>query len=211
MSSSRFQPRASKHGGSVNLHEIMMGVEHDQQRRVVAALAHAGRLGAPVHQHAEALRAIVVPRLGGHLRAVGADPRHVLDVDVRDRSAPVKKRGAAQDRIFVAQARQPAEEVDQRLLLSSSMRPVDPADLVVLAIGVVVAAAACGRTRRPPATIGVPCDSSSVASMLRIWRSRSALIAGVVGRALDAAVPGAVVANCRRWLSSPFASLCFSL
>ena len=42
----------------------------------------------------------------------------------------------------------------------------DPADLVVLAIGVVVAALGAGRTRRPRAIIGVPCDNSSIASML---------------------------------------------
>ena len=50
------------------------------------------------------------------------------------------------------------------------------------------------RQRSSPATsIGAPVDSSSVVSRLRTWRSRSALIAGSVGLALDAAVVGAVV------------------
>ena len=39
----------------------------------------------------------------------------------------------------------------------------------------------------------MPCESSSVARKLRCWRSRSALISGIVGLALDAVVPGPVV------------------
>ena len=46
----------------------------------------------------------------------------------------------------------------------------------------------------PPSSIGTPWDSSSVARKLRCWRARSVEHLGVVGRALDAAVPRAVVA-----------------
>ena len=41
--------------------------------------------------------------------------------------------------------------------------------------------------------MGTPCESSSVAIRLRFCRSRSSMIVGVVGRALDAAVPAVVV------------------
>ena len=71
--------------------------------------------------------------------------------------------------------------------------PVEPGQLVVLAVGVVVAVLACGRARRRRSIIGTPCESSSVARRFRFCRSRSAMIVGVVGRALGAAVPAVVV------------------
>ena len=40
----------------------------------------------------------------------------------------------------------------------------------------------------------MPCERNSVARMLRCWRDRSAFTAGIVGRALDAAVPRSIVA-----------------
>ena len=45
----------------------------------------------------------------------------------------------------------------------------------------------------PPSSIGTPCERRSVVRKLRSCRSRSSLTAGIVGRALDAAVPAAVV------------------
>ena len=75
----------------------------------------------------------------------------------------------------------------------SSMLPVVPGDLVVLAPGVVVAALACGAISSPPSSIGTPCESSSVARKLRCWRLAQRDDLGVVGRPLDAAVPRAVV------------------
>ena len=55
----------------------------------------------------------------------------------------------------------------QEALLLLVQLPVEPGDLVVLAVGVVVAALGMARARRPPSTIGTPCDSSSVAIRLR--------------------------------------------
>ena len=43
-------------------------------------------------------------------------------------------------------------------------------------------------------SIGMPCESKSVARRLRFCRARSARDLGIVGRPFDAAVPGQVVA-----------------
>ena len=70
---------------------IVMRVEDDQQRDVAASTLDAGRLRPLIEKHAETARQLVVPGLVRHLRAVGVDPGHVPDVDVRSVS-PVKKR-----------------------------------------------------------------------------------------------------------------------
>jgi hypothetical protein len=71
-------------------------------------------------------------------------------------------------------------------------RPVDPAGLVVLAIGVVVAALAVADLV-PARSIGVPCDSISVASRLRLRRRAGGADRGIVGRPLDPHVVGMVL------------------
>jgi hypothetical protein len=54
--------------------EIVVTVQHHQERGVFAASADAGRLGATVHQHAKTFHAHVAPFLGFHLGARGIDP-----------------------------------------------------------------------------------------------------------------------------------------
>ena len=87
----------------------MIGVEADEERAVAAALADAGRLGPPVEQHAEAQRVAVGPVLVAHLLAVGAQPGHVLDVELGV-VVTGEETFAAQDRIFVPQSSQLARE-----------------------------------------------------------------------------------------------------
>ena len=76
----------------------------------------------------------------------------------------------------------------------SAAVPVVPGDLVVLAVGVVVAPlgppdlVAAEEHRARPGTAG------GSARKFRCWRRRQASTAGVVGRPLDPAVPRAVVA-----------------
>ncbi len=53
--------------------------------------------------------------------------------------------------------------------------------------------AGCGRSRHRAAASARPATAAGVASRLRRWRRRRSRIVRVVGRALDAAVPGAVV------------------
>ena len=55
--------------------------------------------------------------------------------------------------------------------------PVEPRELVVLAVGVVVPGCVL-RSSSPASSIGVPCESSSVARKFRVWRSRSAFTSG---------------------------------
>ena len=90
-------------------------------------------------------------------------------------------------------------------------RPVEPAGLVVLAIGVVVAALACGGLRRPSAIIGTPSDSSV---------DRQKVLHLAVAQRLDRrdrrVGPSTPQFQLRlslapSRLSSPLASLCFSL
>jgi len=65
----------------------------------------------------------------------------------------------AKDRVFVTQPRQLPHETDQRLAFFPDV-PIDPADLVILAIGVVVAVLRAGelvageQQRRAPRTNG---------------------------------------------------------
>ena len=71
--------------------------------------------------------------------------------------------------------------------------PVDPGQLVVLAVGVVVARLRPRRSRRRRAASGRPGRGAGWSSRFRIWRPRRSDHRGVVGGPLDAAVPGAVV------------------
>ena len=115
----------------------MPAVQHHQHRRVFAAPADPGRLGAPVHQHPEAAHVAVRPVGGQHLGAGGVDPRHVVDAE-RLVELTGEKALAAQNRILVPQLRQRLDETH----LGAGARgqiPVHPADVVVLAVGVVVA------------------------------------------------------------------------
>ena len=88
----------------------------------------------------------------------GVEPRHVLDAELlvvrAGQEAP-----APQDRLA------PARSSVSLRTNSSSARPslvdglpVDPGDLVVLAVGVVVAAAGVRPNSSPASSIGVPCD-----------------------------------------------------
>ena len=99
-------------------------------------------MGAAVHQHAETLHVHVAPFLGFHLGAGGVDPGHVLYPQLLVIDAG-QKPAAAQDRIFVAQRRQLLHKADQGPV-SLLCLPVDPADFVVLAIGIVVALLGAG-------------------------------------------------------------------
>ena len=97
-----------------------------------------------------------------------------LTLAAADRPA-LEPAAAAEHRMVVRRADQAAHELEQAVV---GGLPVEPGDLVVLAVGVVVAAAACGRSRRRRSSIGTPCESSSVARKLRFCRARSAMISG---------------------------------
>ena len=75
--------------------------------------------------------------------------------------------------------RKPIRPAAKSIRPASAMRPVEPGDLVVLAIGVVVAAPGCGRIRRRPAASARPATAtaSPAARAAGVRRSR-----GLLGR-----------------------------
>src|SRR5262249_8155965 len=94
-------------------------------------------VGRPaVEQHAEHVAVRLVPVGGRHLRAVGPEPRDVLDA-LRHRRA-AEEATTAGDRGGAPERADLARELEQ-LAPRAVEAPVDPARLVVLAVGVVVA------------------------------------------------------------------------
>src|SRR5690606_24391270 len=121
---------------------IMVSVEQQQQGVIVAAAAYAAGLGATVEQHSQALGVGGLPLLLGHRltrRRQPADLVHIqlLVIFADQEAAP------AQDRIVMAQADQIAGEVHQLTLILIQI-PVDPAQLVILTVDVVVALLSAG-------------------------------------------------------------------
>ena len=170
-------------------HDVVVRIHDQQQRRVLAALLDARRLRAPVEQHAEAARA-VAPVLVAHLGAGRVDPRDFLDADrlVDDRR---QESIAPQDRILPPQRRQAPHEPHLRGVLLRE-RPVDPGDLVVLAVGVVVAALrarelVAGEQHRRSLRQQQRREQVAHLPSAQLVDSR------VVGLAFDAAIPRAIV------------------
>ena len=110
------------------------------------------------------------------------------------------------NKVVAPPAIQPGGEGQQVLV---AVRPVEPGDLVVLAVGVVVAALRAAHL--------VAVEQHRHPLRQQQGGQQVALLAGpqrqdvrIVGRALDAAVPRPVVVS-PSLLPSPLASLCFSL
>ena len=80
--------------------------------------------------------------------------------------------------MFVPELDQLPGEFEKRFLLFVSCFPIEPADLVVLAIGVVVAILGARPSHRRRSSIGTPWERKSVVRKFRRCRSRKALISG---------------------------------
>ncbi len=117
----------------VRVQQQEKGVGDDRRARVVELLDRIPRQAQP-----EAAREAVLPLLLRHLLAVGAEPREILDLRALDPAA-LEEPAAMEHRLLGAQADQLADEVDLAQPRARD-RPRVPGDLVVLAIGVVVAA-----------------------------------------------------------------------
>jgi hypothetical protein len=85
----------------------------------------------------------VVPVLRGHLGPGGGEPAHVLDAELGVEGAG-EEAPPAQHRQGLAQDQQALGELGEVPLVLADRLPVDPGDLVVLAIGVVVALLGAG-------------------------------------------------------------------
>src|SRR5207248_4834733 len=74
----------------------------------------------------------------GHFVATGIEPHHVFDLASANAPA-LEEFGTPKNRMLVPELNQPPDKLGECLLLLVSFLPIKPADLVVLAIGVVVA------------------------------------------------------------------------
>ena len=125
----------------------------------------------------------------GHLVSVRIEPDQVAVPVV---PAAVEVAPPPQHLVRVPDRDDVLRELEQRRLLGR-VCPVQPADVVVLTVGVVVAVLRARRLSSPARIIGTPCDSSSVARKLRICRTRASTIAAIVGRPFDPEVGAQVV------------------
>src|SRR5688572_24060883 len=172
------------------LYHVLPGVEDEQHGRLLSALADAGRLRTPVEQHAEAVRGAVGPVALLHLGAGGVDPGDVLDAELLVEDAG-KEAPVAQDGVLHAQPDQ-LPDVGDHALLAVAVVPVDPGDLVILAVGVVVALlraaelVACEQHRRALR------EQQRAEHVLHLALAQAADRL-YLGRPLDAVVPRAVV------------------
>src|SRR5258705_5040508 len=142
----------------------------------------------PVQEHAD--RALLVPVTLGHPAPVRAEPPDVRQAGARGVAA-FQDLPAPEDRVLASQRDQPPRECEQPLAALVPV-PVEPRDLVVLAPRVVVA--------ELRAVVLVAADEHRRALRQQQRGQEIALLAlpqrayfRVVGLALDAAVPGAVV------------------
>ena len=156
---------------------LPVAVEQDQQRladdRLAALVLVVDQVaGQPDSQ---ALDEAGVPVLVRHLLARRVEERDVLDVRAADRPAQ-EELPALEDRLAPPDEDQLAGEF-QELLLPVVQVPVEPGQLVVLAVGVVVALLAVAQLvaaeHHRHAT-----ESISVAMRLRFCRSRSSMMRG---------------------------------
>ncbi|MEO7414543.1 MAG: hypothetical protein ABIZ81_14420 [Opitutaceae bacterium] len=111
------------------------------------------------------------PGFLGHFHAVSADPGDVLDLGSAE-GAFLKEFRLVENRMGVPEVNEFAREGSELVGMLGAI-PLQPADRIVLAVGVVVAslgAAVFVATTR----IGTPCDRKSVARKLRCIRRRRA-------------------------------------
>src|SRR6185312_3676845 len=172
------------------LDAVVPGIEDDQQRRILAALADAARPGAAVEQHAKAAGVAVLPTLLGHLGPGRIEPGDVADAELLVEIAS-QETAAAEDRVPVPKLGELFDEGDQRLAALADV-PVDPADLVVLAIGVVVAALGAGKLVAGEQHRGALAEQQRRQDVPPLAVAQR-LDLGIVGRAHGSAIPAAIV------------------
>ena len=93
-------------------------------------------LGVSAQEHAETTHERRAPFFIAHFIAAGIEPHHILDLGPTYPPTPEKFR-PPKDRMLAPKADQFFRELEERVLLFIAL-PIEPADLVVLAISVVV-------------------------------------------------------------------------
>src|SRR5260221_380835 len=119
---------------------IAVRVDQEDEVRVGDPLAARAGLGdrIPVHADSQGLRISGIPVIAVHLVAGRGEPDYVALAIAGIARLAAEEPAAPEDGMRPAQRRQGRDELDQVGVLRSSV-PVDPGDLVVLAVAVVVA------------------------------------------------------------------------
>src|SRR4051812_40452890 len=126
------------HFRKLEVDDVMVRIRHHEERLVFAALLDAAFLRPAVEHHAEALGAPVLPVRLLHLGRFRGEPGHVLHIEVRVVRTG-EEAAALQDGVAHADLDQALGELEELAAAVVQLRPIDPVDFVVLAVGVVVA------------------------------------------------------------------------
>ena len=120
-------------------HRLVEGIKEQEEGIVLHRLAvHVAHVhGVAADHHAEAERKAGVPVFLGHLGAIDVEPHDILHAGAADAPALEKFR-PAEDRVLAPELDQPRGKLAQ-LLLPLRELPVEPGDLVILAVGIVIA------------------------------------------------------------------------
>src|SRR5436305_2763119 len=178
-------------GGEAKGEGLVVAVEEDVEGIVhhpFAAGVEAGD-GVAVQEHAEGLGEAALPVLLRHQLAVGAEPADVAHAFSTDGLAQ-EPAAAAEDRVLAPEGDEAGGEVDQVLV---RRLPVEPGDLVVLAVGVVVPPLSAPHLV-PPEQHGNALGEEEGGQKVALLAAPQVVDLRVAGGALDAAAPGAVVA-----------------
>src|SRR5215207_4079619 len=112
----------------------------EQQKEVIVDQAVTLRIGLgqrfTAEAHGDSPRPPLVPLLVGHWLAVRTEPSQVLDRRAADLPS-LEEAGAAKTGMGVAHGDQVAGELEERALALVQV-PVDPTDLIVLGVDVVI-------------------------------------------------------------------------
>src|SRR6516165_6615868 len=120
---------------------FVIGVDHDKKTLVDVALAARGEEFAcrPAQNIAKRQRYRIIPIVAGRFFTRWSDPGDVFDPGLGEHLS-AKKARAREHAMATAKVDQIADETAEILVFGSDMLPVEPRDLVVLTIRVVVAA-----------------------------------------------------------------------
>src|SRR6516165_3584798 len=125
----------------VEIEIFVIGVDHHKKTLVDVALAARSEefAGRPAQNIPKRQRNRIVPILVGRLFTRWSNPGDVFDTGLGEH-LPAKKARAREHAMAPAKVDQIADETAEILVFGSDMLPVEPRDLVVLTIRVVVAA-----------------------------------------------------------------------
>ena len=144
----------------------MMSINKKQERFITDRLPLKIHdvLGVPAQKHSETTHKRRRPFFIAHFFAAGIEPHDVLYLGTADPPAPEKFR-PPENRMVASEANQVFGEFEQLILFFIAL-PIEPADLVVLTVGVVISLWVRPNSS-PPQSIGTPWERNSVVRRFR--------------------------------------------